>query len=492
MTSHQHHHHHGDDSPEHPASARVRRLLLAATLPFVMLTLAGVVAFWPSGERTRTSLGIDFPSSFVHADVIAATPAPCPGDETDLSCRNIKLELRDGKEKGAQVEILDTALTRKLAPGDKVVLSVTPDAPPELRYDITDYDRRVPLLLLGILFAGVIVLLGRWRGALALAGLVASLFVLVGFVLPSILSGNPPLAVAITGSAVVMLVALYLAHGLNVRTTSAVLGTFVSLAIVALLSFVFVKATNLTGLGSEEALFVNVAAGRINLEGLLLAGIIIGSLGVLDDVTVTQASAVWELHLANPALGARELYQSAVRIGRDHIASTVNTLVLAYAGASLPLLILFTISNSHFVDVLNGEIVTEEVVRTLVGSIGLVASVPITTALAALVAASDRKAARPTPTRRPETPPRARPAEPAPGPDGARDVPPERVIEREYPAEPPPRPAQPKPVPRREPPPKPAPTRNPFPKAPEGGADEPRRGRRGHDGDEDDFWRRGR
>ena len=455
MTAHTHDHH-GGGAPEHPASPRVRRLLLVATLPLVLLTLVGLVVLWPSGERTRTSLGIDFPSSFVHARVVAADPAPCPGDETDLSCRNIRLELGDGPDEGTEVTILDTALTRKLVAGDKVVLSVTPDAPPELRYDITDYDRRGSLLVLGLLFAGVIVLLGRRRGALALAGLVASLLVLVGFVLPSILSGHPPLAVAITGSALVMLVALYLSHGLNVRTTSAVLGTFASLGIVALLSLVFVEATNLTGLGSEEALFVNVAAGRINLEGLLLAGIIIGSLGVLDDVTVTQASAVWELHLANPALGARELYQSAVRIGRDHIASTVNTLVLAYAGASLPLLILFTLSNSQFVDVLNGEVVAEEVVRTLVGSVGLVASVPITTGLAALVAAGDRRPAGAPAPRRPPPPPRARPAEAPP-----------RT----------PRPESPTP-------------RNPFP--PADGAAEGRRSGRGRGSDEDEFWRRGR
>ncbi|HEY8200339.1 MAG TPA: YibE/F family protein, partial [Actinomycetota bacterium] len=300
----------------------------------------------------------------------------------------------NGSDAGRTVGLVDSAFNRRLSPGDRVVLSVSPEAPADLRYDIADYERRAPMLLLGLLFAGVVVALGRWRGALALAGLVVSLAILVGFVLPSILSGHPPVPVALTGSSVVMLLALYLAHGLNIRTTSAVLGTFVSLSLVAILAVGFVQVTRLTGLASEEALFVNVAAARINLEGLLLAGIVIGSLGVLDDVTVTQASAVWELHLANPALGAGELYRSGLRIGRDHIASAVNTLVFAYAGASLPLLILFTISHSHFGDVINGEIVAEEVVRTLVGSVGLVASVPVTTAIAAAAAASDRAPAK--------------------------------------------------------------------------------------------------
>jgi uncharacterized membrane protein len=186
-----------------------------------------------------------------------------------------------------------------------------------------------------------------------------------------------------------MFVALYLAHGFNARTTTAMLGTLASLAITGLLAVVFVEATKFTGFGSEEAVFLQISAQQVNLQGLLLGGIIIGTLGVLDDVTVTQASSVWELHAANPNLGTTGLYRAALRIGRDHIASTVNTLVLAYVGASLPLLLLFTLSNRPLGDVLTSEVMAEEIVRTLVGSIGLVASVPITTALASVVARSD-------------------------------------------------------------------------------------------------------
>jgi uncharacterized membrane protein len=246
------------------------------------------------------------------------------------------------------------------------------------------------MLWLAGLFVAAVVLLGRWRGLLALVGLAFSLLLLVRFVLPSILEGNDPVAVALVGSAAIMFVALYLAHGFNVRTTSAVAGTLISLVLTGLLAAAFVHLTNLTGLGSEEGGYLRALAGNIDLEGLLLGGIVVGSLGVLDDVTVTQASAVWELSLANTAYGFRQLYQGALRIGRDHIASTVNTLVLAYAGASLPLLILFTLSNRHIGDVLTGEIVAEEIIRTLVGSIGLVASIPITTALTAFVATRQR------------------------------------------------------------------------------------------------------
>jgi uncharacterized membrane protein len=200
-----------------------------------------------------------------------------------------------------------------------------------------------------------------------------------------------------------MFVALYLAHGFSVRTSTAVLGTLASLLLTVLLGWAFSGATQLSGLSSEEANFLQGAFGGVDPRGLLLAGVVIGALGVLDDVTVTQASAVWELRAANPAYGVWELYRAAVRIGRDHIASTVNTLVLAYAGASLPLLLLFTISGTRLTDVLTSDVIATEVVRTLVGSIGLVASVPVTTGLAALLAT-----ATPTSRRGPRS--RSRPA----------------------------------------------------------------------------------
>jgi uncharacterized membrane protein len=213
--------------------------------------------------------------------------------------------------------------------------------------------------------------------------------VLLAFVLPAILEGQSPIAVAAVGSAAIMFAALYMAHGINVRTTTAILGTLVSLVLTCLLAAFFLDIVSFTGFGSEEAVFLQVSAAQVNLQGLIFAGVIIGTLGVLDDVTVTQASAVWEIHYANPRYSARRLYSSALRIGRDHIASTVNTLVLAYAGASLPLLILFSLADTPLTQTLTSEVVAQEIVRTLVGSIGLVASVPITTGLAAMVVSRD-------------------------------------------------------------------------------------------------------
>ena len=281
---------------------------------------------------------------------------------------------------------------RRMEIGDSILVAKAsaPSAPGQETqpYYFLDYDRKFPLLVLALIFGVVVILLSRWHGLFSIVGVAISLLVLIFFVMPAILDGSNPLAVAIVGAAAIMFVNLYLAHGFNARTTTAILGTMTSLAVTGTLAVIFVELGSFTGFGSEEASFLQLSADQINLEGLLLGGIVIGTLGVLDDVTITQASAVWELHAANRDFEFRDLYRSALRIGRDHIASTVNTLVLAYAGASLPLLILFSFSGRRLADVLNTEIVAEEVVRTLVGSIGLVASVPITTALAAYVVAS--------------------------------------------------------------------------------------------------------
>ena len=266
----------------------------------------------------------------------------------------------------------------------------------------SDYQRRGPLVALAVLFACAVVILGRWRGLFALGGLAITFAVLVRFILPAILLGKNPVAVAVVGSAAIMFAALYLTHGINARTTTAVLGTVGALFVTGVLAWIFVAGTHLTGMATEESGLLAASLSGVSLRGLLLGGIVIGSLGVLDDVTITQASAVWELHRANPEYGFNRLYGAGLRIGRDHIASTVNTLVMAYAGASLPLLVLFTLSSRQLGDVLTSEILGQEIVRTLVGSIGLVSAVPITTALAAFVAdrSIHRERARPALRRR--------------------------------------------------------------------------------------------
>jgi uncharacterized membrane protein len=243
-------------------------------------------------------------------------------------------------------------------------------------------------LLLG-LFVVAVLGVGRWHGLRSLLGLGCSLLVITKFVIPAILAGASPLAVALVGSFVVMLLTLYLCHGLNLKTTTALVGTAAALCLIAVLGVAFSELAKVTGLSSEEAQFVSLTVEGLNLRGLVLA------LGVLDDVTVSQASTVFAVHEADPEQGWATLFRRAMGVGRDHIASVVNTLVLAYAGASIPLLILFSTSGVAVSEIVNGEFVAQEVVKTLIGSIGLVAAVPLTTALAAGIATAAPRPPRP-------------------------------------------------------------------------------------------------
>ncbi len=271
-------------------------------------------------------------------------------------------------------------------PGDLVLLSIseTPEGP---RYFISDHVRRFPLWVLTLAFAGAVLAIGRWHGLASLVGLGASFLVIVRYIVPAILAGFDPLMIAITGSMVIMSTTLFIAHGVGWKTVVALAGTTAALLLTALLAGFGIGFAKLTGIATDEAATLQIlSTGTIDARGLLLGGIIIGALGVLDDVTMAQASSVFELRRANPLLGTRELYHRGMRVGRDHIASTVNTLVLAYAGASLPLLIILASGAEPLGTLVNRDVIATEVVRTLVGSIGIVAAVPITTALAGLAA----------------------------------------------------------------------------------------------------------
>lgn len=385
-------HSHGSGSPRSGTDPRIQRLLLVAVAPLVVVTLAATALLWPPAQPSGVKSPGSAQSEQLDATVVGLEPTVCdPGTPGGVEgCSVIRVQLEEGPDAGDIVFLPTTGPSdeERFSPGDDILVNYFPDAPVETRFAFADFRRGVPLLALGALFALVVVGLSRWKGLAALAGLAISMLILGRFVLPAILNGSSPVAVVVVGGALIMLVTLYLAHGFNALTTTALLGTLLSLAFTGVLAYLFVELGNFTGLASEEALFLQVSADQVNLKGLLLGGIIIGALGVLDDVTVTQASAVWELHAANPGLDRRGLYASALRIGRDHISSTVNTLVLAYAGSSLPLLVLFTVSDQSLAQTFNGEVIAEEIVRTGVGSIGLVASVPITTLLAAIVLTS--------------------------------------------------------------------------------------------------------
>ena len=388
-------HAHSADINRPPSSHRARWVLTLLLLPFAVATAIGVVVLWPGGGESPLAPALGAPQELFDAQIVAVERGACTGipAEADTGCARARAQLLEGPDEGEVIqlpELSEAGSAPLLQLNDVVVLGYYPDAGEGFEYSFADRQRRVPLAILTVIFVVAVVVLGRWKGLRAILGLGISLLVLTGFVLPAILEGTSPLAVALVGSAVIAAAALYLAHGVNAWTTTALIGTLISLALVGVLASVFVEAAEFTGLVDEEASFLQVTARQVDLPGLLLGGIVIGALGVLDDVTVTQVSAVWELHEAKPDYGRWNLYRAAVRIGRDHIASTVNTLVLAYAGASLPLFLLFTQANQGLLDVVNGEAVAVEVVRTLAGSVGLVASVPLTTALAVLIVTEGR------------------------------------------------------------------------------------------------------
>ena len=236
-----------------------------------------------------------------------------------------------------------------------------------------------------MLYAVVVIAVARWRGLRALIGLVGAYVVLVSFMLPGLVEGKPPLLLALVGSTVIMIGVLYFAHGFSARTSTALLGTMFGLAITALLAAWATDAANLAGVGSHDAATLTNISDNISISGIILCGLIISGLGVLNDVTITQSSAVWELWELAPETSARQLFTSAMRIGRDHIASTVYTIAFAYAGAALPVLILVMLYERPLGDALTSAELSEEVIRTLVGSVGLVLAVPVTTLIAVLV-----------------------------------------------------------------------------------------------------------
>ncbi len=307
--------------------------------------------------------------------------------------QRLLVELTSGPEKGQRVEVsvgvrdLNTA-GQRFAPGDRLFLTVSTGPDGSRAYTILDRDRSTPLAVLAVLFAGAIVALGRWKGVRALLGLAFTFVVLIWVLVPLILRGYPPVPVAIAVSFVVFVVTLTVTHGVGRMVLAAMAGTSLSLILTGLLAALFVAAAGLTGLADEEASFLQVVLGEraVSPRGLLLAGMLVGALGVLDDITVSQSSLVFELRRANPSLTGWELFAAGVRVGRDHIAATVNTLVLAYAGAALPLLLLFSQLEEPLLWILNREIVAQEVVQTLVGSLGLIAAVPLTTGFAAWLA----------------------------------------------------------------------------------------------------------
>jgi uncharacterized membrane protein len=410
-------HGHDHSAGDAAVSARARRVVTAVAVVLGVLTLVGVGVLWPRHDPHGHLKTLNAAGDVYSATTISMQRGTCgtAGGDTSQRCTRIRFRLDQGPDAGRfrTIEFAQTASAPNVGSGDKVVLNHINGAPRGFDYTYNDRQRRPVLLWLAVLFAVVVVALGRWRGVAALVALGASIAVILVFILPSMLDGNNAQLVAVVGASAVAFVALYISNGLRPLTTVALLGTLSALALTVVLATVFTDLAHFTGAQNEDALLVSIGTSSINLKSLVLAGMVLGALGALNDITVTQASAVGELRFHNPTMSRRTLYRSGLTIGRDHISSTVNTLALAYAGASLPLLMLFTLSAQSLGTVANGEIVAVEIVATLVGSIGLVAAVPVSTALAVLVA-SDQTGPRPARRRRRTRP--TRPDRPEPQP----------------------------------------------------------------------------
>jgi uncharacterized membrane protein len=278
-----------------------------------------------------------------------------------------------------------------LGVGDKIMVTVSRLPDGSVSAHFTDFYRGRSLLYLFFTFIAFSVLVSGWKGVRSIIGIGLSLVVIVIIILPGIQQGRDPLLTSILGSFFFVSYSLYIIYGWNMKTHAAVIGSLLALVITGLLAYFFVNQTRLTGYGDENMFYISqITQNTLNVRHLLLAGILIGTLGVLDDLVISQSSAVFELYRNNPGQDFRKLYRSAMNIGQDHIAATVNTLVLAYAGAALPMLLLFSVGGVDYGMAINLEFIAEEIVRTLVGSLGLFASVPITTALAAMIAVKYR------------------------------------------------------------------------------------------------------
>lgn len=401
---------HSEPTAEAIAARRTANRILAAVLvPLTLLTLAAMAMLWPSGSKEGITLaspysaapGVTFDTGKIQSVVeescmqgSTGTLPPATEGGAAPQGSDCMFAYTQPDQGGSPVKVVinpEVAQSHGVKPGDQIRylnLSNAPGAGASQgspAFIFVDFVRTLPIVLLSILYAAVVIAVARWRGFRALVGLVGAYFVLAGFMLPGLVEGKPPLLLALVGSTVIMIGVLYFAHGFSARTSTALLGTMFGLAITALLAAWATDAANLAGVGSHDATTLINTSANISISGVILCGLIISGLGVLNDVTITQSSAVWELYELAPGTSARKLFSSAMRIGRDHIASTVYTIAFAYAGAALPILIIVMLYDRPLGDTLTSAELSEEVIRTLVGSIGLVLAIPVTTLIAVLV-----------------------------------------------------------------------------------------------------------
>lgn len=420
-----HHHHHHDHSGPLAIGATAARVVVGVLVAVGVIVLGAMIWLWPSNQHvdiplpmqnagggamvtesgTVTMQDIGACGSASNGKVFADQPTLPPTDA--YTCQRSVVAIESGPDEGGStlLELAPGPGQPDLHAGDHIRLVRQADPSGTTIYSFDDYSRGMPLLILTLIFVVVIAAVARWRGLRAVLGLVFAFGVLVVFLLPALLDGKPAIPVAMVAGSLILYAVLYLAHGVNLRTSSALLGTLTSMVLAAVLSWVALEVTHVTGLSEEQNTNVATYLDHVSITGLLLAGFIIGSLGVLNDVTITQAAAAFELAALDEDATRREIFAATMRVGRDHIASTVYTLVLAYAGGALPLLLMFSVAGRSITDVLTGDAVAIEITRSVVGGICLALSVPLTTAIAVMLARpfSRRAEIEPEPPRRTKT-----------------------------------------------------------------------------------------
>lgn len=372
-------------------STRTARYLLEGVSVLLLLALVvtlGVLHFTrPPALYAGQDASLE---QTVQARVLQVKQESSTTDESGMVqiSQTLELEILSGERQGQKVETQYHGLGPRLRdvqfrPGEQALVMVSKNPlTGEMTFAVADHVRLWPLGALAAVFALATILVGKWQGLRALGGLLLSLALIAGFIIPQILAGRNPMAVSLLGTALLMAVTLYMIQGWNPAGHSALLGILSSLGITALLALFWASSAHLTGFGSEETLYLQATGVTLDMSGLLLAGIVIGAAGVLDDVVLAQAVTVFELTAVNPTLKFRELYRRSMKIGNTHLASMVNTLILAYVSVALPLLILFNLYPEPWYLTLNREFIAEEIVRTLVGSLGLLLAVPLTTVIA--------------------------------------------------------------------------------------------------------------
>jgi uncharacterized membrane protein len=480
---------------------RALRILIVVLIPLAIWTVVGLVAFWPGNISRHVNAdvagysvpGVTYPTARV-TEVREISCEGLSGSTPGVSsarCAEVTSQLLAGDEKGKTVIVPVTAAiySSGIKSGQNIKLvRIPPSADQPAQYQFSDFERRIPLLVVGLLFAVVVVVVARWRGFAALIGLAFAGFILFMFMFPALIAGTNPIMVGLIGSSAIMFVALYAAHGFSARTTTALVGTLFGLILIAVLGYLASRWAHVTGVAAEDDYVLAAAAPDLRLTSVVICGIIVAGLGVLNDVTITQASAVWEL--ADQGASRKHLFSRAMRIGRDHIASTVYTIAFATAGTSLGVFLLIKISNRPLLDVLVTERFAAEVLGILVGSIGLVLAVPLTTAVGvAVVRASGagQRPIRPIATARPdESRPVRRPAPVKPAPVKEPSPQPTESVRPQSKTVPAPEPATVE-VSRESRPPQPAVSTAAKPLAPPENQSKGRRSRRHDDDDFGDF-----